>query len=207
MASTVRRSLRVALVSALRVGLNVSGGRARRLLFEALKVDEQSVPLVIETVVTSHGPINFYCLGALPLWRVRTLFTKEPETIEWIDSFAEGDVFWDIGANVGIYSLYAAAKRVHVVAFEPAAGNYYLLNRNIELNGFADRVEAYCVALSDETSARSLNMQMTELGGALSSFGEPVDNFGKRFTPGFRQGMIGYAVDSLIGAFPHLFHN
>jgi FkbM family methyltransferase len=208
MASARRRALRNALVSGLRAGLKVSGGRARRLLFEALKTDEQSVPLVIETVVTSHGPIKFYCLGALPLWRVRTLFTKEPETIEWIDSFAEGDVFWDIGANVGIYSLYAAAKRnVHVVAFEPAAGNYYLLNRNVELNGFADRVEAYCVALSDETSARALNMQMTALGGALSSFGEPVDNFGKRFTPGFRQGMIGYAVDSFIVAFHLPFPN
>jgi len=208
MISTARRALRNALASTLRAGLRVSGGRVRRLLSEALRTEDQSIPLAIETVATSRGPIKFYCLGALPLWRVRTLFTKEPETIEWIDSFAEGDVFWDIGANVGIYSLYAAARRgIRVVAFEPAAGNYYLLNRNIELNGIDDRVEAYCIALSDESGIRALNMQMTELGGALSSFGEPIDNFGKRFTPGFRQGMIGYTVDAFVAAFHPPFPN
>ncbi|HLH89466.1 MAG TPA: FkbM family methyltransferase [Xanthobacteraceae bacterium] len=208
MISTARRKLRSAIASALRAGLKVSGGRVRRLLSDALKTDDQSVPLTIETIATSRGPIKFYCLGALPLWRVRTLFTKEPETIEWIDGFDEGEVFWDIGANVGIYSLYAATHRgIRVLAFEPAAGNYYLLNRNIELNGIDDHVQAYCVALSDESGIRALNMQMTELGGALSSFGEPVDNFGKRFTPGFRQGMIGYTVDAFVGAFRPPFPN
>jgi len=208
MTSTARRGLRNALASALRAGLQVSGGRVRRLLLEALRTEDQSIPLVIETVTTPRGPIKFYCLGALPLWRARTLFTKEPETIEWIDSFAEGDVLWDIGANVGIYSLYAAVHRhIRVVAFEPSAGNYYLLNRNIELNGIDDRVEAYCIALSDESGIRALNMQMTELGGALSSFGEPVDSFGKRFTPGFRQGMIGYTIDGFVGAFDPPFPN
>ena len=180
----------------------------RRLLSEALKSEDLSIPPTVETVATSRGPIKFYCLGALPLWRVRTLFTKEPETIEWIDGFAENDVFWDVGANVGIYSVYAAAHRgIRVVAFEPAAGNYYLLNRNIELNGIDDHVEAYCLALSDETGIGALNMQMNELGAALASFGEAIDNFGKRFTPSFRQGMIGYTIDGFIAAFNAPFPN
>lgn len=208
MISTARRRLRNALASALRVGLQVSGVRVQRLLSEILKSKDASIPLVIETVMTPRGPIKFYCLGALPLWRAHTLFTKEPETIEWIDSFAEGDVLWDIGANVGIYSLYAATHRdIRVVAFEPAAGNYYLLNRNIELNGVDSRVEAYCVALSDESCLRALNMQMTELGGALSSFGDAVDNFGKQFKPSFRQGMIGYTIDGFVSTFNPPFPN
>jgi FkbM family methyltransferase len=208
MTSIARRRLRNALASALRAGLQLSGGRVRRLLSEAANSGDQSLPLMIETMATSRGPIKFYCLGALPLWRARTLFTKEPETIEWIDSFGEGDVFWDIGANVGIYSLYAAAHRgIRVVAFEPAAANYYLLNRNIELNGIDDRVQAYCIALSDESGIQMLNMQTPELGGALASFGEPVDNFGKRFAPGFRQGMLGYTVDGFVGMFGPPFPN
>jgi FkbM family methyltransferase len=208
MTSAARHALRSGLVSALRAGLNVSGSRVRRLLSDAIKDDQQGVALVTETVATPRGPIKFYCLGAMPLWRVRTLLTKEPETIEWIDGFAEGDVFWDIGANVGIYALYAAAHRdIRVLAFEPAAGNYFLLNRSIELNGLDARVQAYCVAFSDSKRIEALNMQTTELGGALSSFGEPVDTFGRRFVPGFRQGMTGYAIDSFIAEFDPLFPN
>jgi hypothetical protein len=45
----------------------------------------------------------------LELWQVLTIFLKEEGTIKWIDSeLDEGDVFYDIGANIGIYSLFAA---------------------------------------------------------------------------------------------------
>jgi FkbM family methyltransferase len=208
MTSSARHALRAGLVSALRAGLSVSGGRVRRLVADAVKHDDPATPPVTETVATPRGPIKFYCLGAMPVWRVRTLFTKEPETIEWIDGFADGDVFWDIGANVGIYALYAAAHRnIRVLAFEPAAGNYFLLNRSIELNGLDARVQAYCVAFSDGKRIEALNMQTTELGGALSSFGEPIDTFGKRFEPGFRQGMTGYAIDAFVSEFDPPFPN
>ena len=41
-------------------------------------------------------------------WRVRTLFSKEPDTIAWLLSFRSGDVLIDIGANVGMYTIFAA---------------------------------------------------------------------------------------------------
>ncbi len=49
---------------------------------------------------------------------------KEPETVEWIRSFPEGSVLWDVGASVGPYSLIAAALGHKVVAFEPFAPSY-----------------------------------------------------------------------------------
>ena len=54
--------------------------------------------------LTFHAPnrINFY--------RTETFSTKEPETLEWIDNFKKNKVFWDIGANIGLYSCYAAKK-------------------------------------------------------------------------------------------------
>ena len=59
-------------------------------------------------------------------WRVHTLLTKEPETLEWIDQF-KGDeiVFWDIGANIGLYSIYAALKHknIKIISFEPSVNN------------------------------------------------------------------------------------
>ena len=56
--------------------------------------------------------INFFVPNQLTQYRVDSFFTKEPETLEWIDNFMDNKniIFWDIGANVGLYSIYAAIK-------------------------------------------------------------------------------------------------
>ena len=83
-----------------------------------------SEPFRIET---PRGPLLFAVLGRTSAFRARGLLTKQRGTIAWIDSFQPGSVFWDIGANIGSYALYAALRRdVKVVAFEPAAVNYFL---------------------------------------------------------------------------------
>lgn len=43
-------------------------------------------------------------------WRMETFFTEEPETILWLDSFSPDAVFWDVGANVGLYGIPAINK-------------------------------------------------------------------------------------------------
>jgi FkbM family methyltransferase len=56
----------------------------------------------------------------------------------WIEP---GQKMLDIGAHVGLFSLYAAREvgpTGRVVAFEPNPDNYVLLNRNVEANGFAN---------------------------------------------------------------------
>ena len=72
----------------------------------------------------------------LEKYRADTYATKEPETIEWMDRlFKSDEVMWDIGANIGLYSLYAArAKGLKVFAFEPESTNFARLNNNINLN-------------------------------------------------------------------------
>jgi len=78
--------------------------------------------------------IRFLMLGKYTEFRIRTLFTKEPETLSVIEGLDSEDCFWDIGANIGIYTLLAASKCKHVVAVEPSPANFYVLMRNIELN-------------------------------------------------------------------------
>lgn len=104
----------------------------------------------VESVKTKHGDILFTMYGETTEFRVRTLFTKEPETIRWIDTFKPGEVFWDIGANIGCYSLYAAAKDVIVQAFEPSPVNFWLLARNVSINKF-NNVTTYPFALTDKS--------------------------------------------------------
>ncbi len=52
-------------------------------------------------------------------------------------SLREGDVFIDIGANIGLYTLHASSwvgTGGKVIAFEPLPQNYQSLNNNISIN-------------------------------------------------------------------------
>ena len=96
---------------------------------------------------------------------------------------------FDIGANVGVFSLYAALHRdCRVYAFEPESKNYACLNKNILLNGLGRRVKALNVALHDRTEVQFLNLHDLASGSALHSVGEPIDQCGTIFKPKFEQG-------------------
>lgn len=132
-------------------------------------------------------------------WRVETLLTKEPDTIAWIAGFEEEDVLLDIGANVGMYTILAAATRgARVFAFEPESQNYALLNRNIHDNGLGERVVAYCAALSDTAAFDRLYLSQFVPGGSCHSFGESVDHRGESVRSPFAQGCFSTTVDALV---------
>lgn len=134
-------------------------------------------------------------------WRYDTLLDKEPETIEWIDTFEPGDTLWDIGANVGIYSIYAGVKGVRCYAFEPHFANYHQLCITIAVNGLQDVVTPLCLAFSDRKSIAELNLASLDVGTSMSNFGEALDFRGQPFQPAFRQGMVGYDIDSFVEDF------
>lgn len=138
-------------------------------------------------------------------WRVDTLFRKEPVTLEWIAGFDPGAVLVDVGANVGMYTLWAAKTRdARVYAFEPEAQNFALLNRNIFLNRLSHRVRAFCVALSDRAGLGELHLSRFMAGGSSHSLNERVDPFHRPAQPAFTQGSVAAALDDLVrdGAVP-----
>lgn len=100
------------------------------------------VPVVFET-----GGIRFYCPNHLAMWRADTFFEKEPETLQWIDSMRPGAFFVDIGASTGIYSLYAARRRIFSYAIEMDSDNYAIIYKNVFLNGFYG---SYLNAINDD---------------------------------------------------------
>ncbi len=65
----------------------------------------------------------------------------------------EGDIVFDIGANVGVFSLYASQiKRTQVYAFEPHPNNFKILLNNVRKNKITN-VECfdYALGIADET--------------------------------------------------------
>jgi FkbM family methyltransferase len=158
--------------------------------------------IVIDEVNTKYGTAKYYCMGEIPLWRSKTLFIKEPETIEWIDKMDKDDLLWDIGSNVGLYSVYAGLKGMKVFAFEPSALNTFLISKNIEINNLKDNVILFPIAISDQNEFGYLNMTSTDLGGAMHEFSEKDlksvggGDYEKQVV--FKQGMLSYSMDELI---------
>ena len=132
-------------------------------------------------------------------YRVESLHVKEPDTIDWIRGFGPGDVLVDIGANVGMYTIWAAKTRgTRVFAFEPESQNFAVLCRNIVLNKVGDRVTAYCAALSDEAGYSLLHLSAFTAGGSGHTFGEDVDhNLRSRSSP-YTQGCMSVTLDHLV---------
>ncbi len=196
--------LKKLIVSTLRLFINLFGRdwgiRIRNVLRQAM--DVEGIDATIEIIDTARGPIRFYCLGDLARWRAETLLTKEPETIQWIDRFGDTDVLYDVGANMGVYSLYAACKKnLMVLAFEPSAANYYLLSRNIQENALEDRVQAYCLALNDKNTLDQLHLRDVGFAHSMASFATAVGSDGKTFEAAFKQRAVGLSLDSFIELF------
>jgi FkbM family methyltransferase len=117
------------------------------------RLGEKSV-CVEAPVELRRGATAFTVLvsGGVELWRAATFETKEPETIEWLEqTLRDGDCLYDVGANIGLYTLFALALRptVSAVAFEPDPVNFHRLCRNLLANGFQPRGLAFPIALSD----------------------------------------------------------
>ena len=169
------------------------------------KVGEESILLDIDSEIQGDGERNH------ELWRVETYATKEPDTIEWINLFfQQGDVIYDIGANIGQYSLYAAKRlkgNCKIFAFEPEALNYAKLNKNIVLNDLTESITAYCLAIADKMELDLFYVQRFKPGAALHSWKKPETQGEKPFFPQNKQGMIAVSLDDLTDQFSLTFPN
>jgi len=150
--------------------------------------------------------MKFTVPNSLNRFRVESFSTKEPETLEWIDCFPDKAVLWDIGANVGLYSIYAAKKKnCRVVAFEPSIFNLELLARNLFMNNLQDQVTIAPFALSDGLGPSLMRMTTTEWGGALSTFGKKTGWNGESIKEVFAFQTFGVSMDQAVSVL-HLPH-
>jgi FkbM family methyltransferase len=140
--------------------------------------------------------------NSLCKYRADTFSTKEPDTLSWIENFTEGEVFWDIGANVGLYSVYAAKTRnCQVISFEPSVFNLEVLSRNVFLNQLTNKIQILPIALNNTNSLGILNMSSTNIGGALSSFNQTYGYDGLQLNVDFKFPTLSMKMDSVIDFF------
>lgn len=153
-----------------------------------------------------YNGITFLTPNAHCAWRVNSLDTKEPDTIEWLSKMKEGEIFFDVGANMGQYSLIAAKKGLTVHAFEPESQNFALLCRNVGINNLGNRVTAWPLALSDRTSFDYFYVQSLQAGGSCSSYGQPVNFHLKEKNYAVRQGSMAVTMDAFSDQYDYPDH-
>jgi FkbM family methyltransferase len=134
----------------------------------------------VAAIKTPHGDLLCKCGHGRLLWRARTFYTEEPETVAWLDSINLDDCLWDVGANVGLYSIYAAKfRKCRVYAFEPESQNFALLIENIALNHVGENCQPACVAISEKAGLGTLHVRYVTKGGAYNLFDAPDSELAK----------------------------
>jgi len=131
-------------------------------------------------------------------YRARTFNDKEPEMLDWLDgNLRDDDVFFDVGANVGIYSVYATLRNTKAIvyAFEPEYSNLHQLKLNIINNNLLEKVIPFACAISDQSGLSYLHIQDFTSGAALSTENTQTikNSFGKDVL--WKEGVATFSLD------------
>ena len=147
--------------------------------------------------------IKFWTTSFLEYFlRAEESYVRDEVTMYWIRNFIKpDDVVYDVGANVGAYSLLIGKMLQGgngiVYAIEPESNNYSALNRNIILNQLADKVVAYACAFGDARRASKLYLSSGIVGSSNHAVDKP-ENDGKNFIPPHVQGVLVESLDNFV---------
>ena len=112
----------------------------------------------------NHITLKFYSPNSINYKRILSFSTKEPETLDWLDKFKPNKVFWDIGSNIGLYSIYAtkANDTLKCYSFEPMFYNIETLINNITINKLEDRVIVCPFPLNNYSKSSQINYKYSQ---------------------------------------------
>lgn len=178
----------------------------KRLKLGLLKVRLKLIRPVRLTIAALGESVTFAITTQKEyFYRYKASYEAEKTTMYWIGNLMrKDDTVWDIGANVGAYSMLIGKrlKRLgggKVFAFEPESGNFYALNRNIHLNNLGDIVLPVPIAFGggDGPYLGEFYLSSNEIGSATHALDRPESD-GIVFEPTHRQGIISMGVDDFV---------
>jgi FkbM family methyltransferase len=134
---------------------------------------------------------------------MKNFSSAEPDTLRWIKSFDANTVFWDVGANVGMYSLYAGLGGHTVVALEPSPWNLEALTKNILQNRLSELITVIPLAVSQQVTQTKfyISNDYQLPGGAHNSIGSATNQFGEHVQVRESLRVITLTIDALVAIF------
>jgi FkbM family methyltransferase len=163
--------------------------------------------LEIDHLSTDKKKINlkFYTPNSRCKGRVVTFSVKEPETLAWIDRQKTKGVFFDVGSNIGLYSIYyAKSKGGKTYAFEPSVYNILQLAKNINLNNLKENILLIKNPLSETNQISKLTFNKLDQGGSEVFFGQKIakslieTKYNMKHE--FSYNSLGLSIDYLVGS-------
>lgn len=158
------------------------------------------------TVKFPNGEFKMRVSSNNELLRALTFKEKEPETLFWIDKFEKNSdgtdlVFYDVGANVGIYSLYASHRhpKASVFAFEPDSQSFSSLALNIFINKF--QVSPYPFALNNTSGIGKVKLSSMNAGAGACSLESRYLFSDVNASDVFEQGVFFVSLNDLISKY------
>jgi FkbM family methyltransferase len=145
------------------------------------------------------------CVNPITHFRWYLFPRKEEEVRQYINQYVkDGDIFFDIGANVGVFTVYCACRypNTKVYSFEPEHSNLGLLKDNIIANHLTDRVTITSIGVSDFVGLSFLNVQDTSPGAAAhTEHRVPVAVTDEGYQVVWQEGIACATVDALSDHF------
>jgi FkbM family methyltransferase len=137
-------------------------------------------------------------------WRARSC-AKEPWTVQWLrDNVTRGEVLYDIGANVGTFSLVAARHcQARVIAFEPGYSSFARLCDNIQLNGCQHMIVPVPIPLTNDNGIFGFKYRSVDPGQSRHKLKPNVWRF-RGATPAaarYEQPMLAMSLDDIVATF------
>ena len=134
------------------------------------------------------------------IFRAESFSNKEPETLAWIEEFGkDGAVLFDIGANIGLYSIYHnKVNDGDTIAFEPSFFNLKSLLKNININNCQSSIRVITNPLSSKTGFSEFIYGGDVEGGALSAFGVDFGHDGRKIDNNLSCNVFGFSLDYMI---------
>ncbi len=114
-------------------------GTLRRLGYPNHVIEAQGARFVVDTTDLIGRSLAWY-----GIWEAMQL-----EVLAGVCRQKKADLFLDIGANVGVYSVMFGTRNLvpDILAFEPDPGNYAHLLANLHVNGLTGKVKTHPVAV------------------------------------------------------------
>ena len=187
----------------LRIDGQNGPGPLAKLGFSLQRALSGSQPVIVEVTGTAP-PCRFVCTSYREFKRAANLYLKEPGTIAWLqEELRPGDHFLDVGANVGVFSIFAALLHggsVSVSAVEPHLVNAARLMENVQASGVGDRVTVLNCALAEAGGFSDFNYRSWLPASSNSQLARNTDSHGRQFDAAARELKAVASVDELVNA-------
>ncbi|MCR4322393.1 MAG: FkbM family methyltransferase [Candidatus Brocadiaceae bacterium] len=160
----------------------------------------------------SVGDVSFTlsCTNWITHFRWYLFKRKEPEVRYYIDKYVkDGDIFFDIGANVGVFSIYTAIRypNISIYCFEPEYSNLNALKENIVCNKMMHKANIYSVAISNFIGFSKLHLQDITTGSACHTESrKPINLTHEGYPVVWTEGIVSVTLDYLceqLGVIPN----